>query len=237
MEHANDKHALEKTCYHCSMQEDDWVKNPFPANPFSTVFWASGILPFQFTPPPFSKPFPCAEKNACLESLQQFIQQHARCQIVGPHGSGKSTLLQELLKRYKNQGENVQYLFFNDQNRRVPSHLPFSKNTIFFVDGFEQLSCCHRYRLLLRAKRLVFTTHHPMWFVPILYRTEPQFTVFANIVSRLTADLPETLILLEEPVLRSLFEQSGGNFRSAFFELYDRWERKFAESHPMTASY
>jgi 7-cyano-7-deazaguanine synthase len=181
-------------------------------NPFSTKFWASGTIPFLFS-----------QRSENFDTLLEKMRHHPICQIVGPHGSGKSTLLLELLKRYeKNKDgitkDNVRYLFFNDQQRHVPGDLTF-RDSFFFVDGFEQLPITDQLRFLFRSKRLILTAHRPVWFVPVLYRTQPQFSVFVEIVRQLATDSPE------ESVLRTVYERSGGNFRNAFFELYDQWER------------
>ena len=180
-------------------------------NPFSTKFWASGVIPFQFS-----------ERSETLDSLLETAQQHRICQIVGPHGSGKSTLLQNLLKQYEESGKNVRYLFFNDQHRRVPGDITFQKNQTLFVDGFEQLRMRDWLWLFLRSKRLILTVHRPLWCIPVLYRTIPQFSVFVQIVRQIAPATPE------ESALRAVYERSGGNFRSAFFELYDRWEHNLA---------
>jgi len=68
------------------------------------------------------------------------------------------------------------------------------------------------------------TTHRPVWFIPILYRTTPQFSVFVQIVRQMVSESPE------EPVLRAVYERSGGNFRTAFFGLYDQWEKQHANT-------
>ena len=176
-------------------------------NPFSTKFWASGAIPFQFAEP---------EEN--IGVLLERTQQNPICQIIGPHGSGKSTLLLQLRKRYEESGEKIRYLFFNDQHRRLPGDIAFQEDLTFFADGFEQLRFRDQCRLLWRSERLILTLHRPVWFVPVLYRTRPQFSTFIQIVRQMVPNPPE------ESILRAVYEHSGGNFRSAFFELYDRWE-------------
>jgi len=178
-------------------------------NPFSTKYWASGAIPFQF-----------AEQEATLDTLLKQAYQRSFWQIVGPHGSGKSTLLLSLLKQYKKNGSDVCYLLFNYQQSRIPNNLTLSKDQILLIDGFEQLPLRNRLKLLLRSKRLILTVHYPVWFVPILYRTQPQFSVFVQLVRQLVPDPPE------ESTLRAVFDRSNRNFRTAFFELYDCWERE-----------
>ena len=177
-------------------------------NPFSTRFWVAGVLPFQFP-----------EHAETVGTLLEKSRQHTICQIVGPHGSGKSTLLLELLKRYEESGANVRSLFFNDQHRKLPSDLTFQKDQILFADGFEQLPLFHRLWLLFRSTRLILTTHRPVRLIPILYRTQPQFAVFVQIVRQLVSKAPD------ESALQAVYDCSGGNFRNAFFELYDQWEQ------------
>jgi len=176
-------------------------------NPFSTKFWSSGALPFQFSEP-----------DETVDTLLEKSQRLPICQIVGPHGTGKSTLLLELLKRYENVGESVRYLFFNDQQWHIPNYLPPQKDHIFFIDGIEQLSLWNQGRLLLRSKRSIITAHRSVLFVPILYRTKPQFSIFVQLVRQMLPNLPC------ESILRDVYDRSGGNFRNAFFELYDQWE-------------
>jgi len=173
-------------------------------NPFSTKFWTAGAIPFQFSQP-----------GESIDVLLEKMQRHPVCQIVGPHGSGKSTLLLELRKRYEASGENVRHLFFNDQQRHIPEEITFREDITFFVDGFEQLRFRDQCRLLFQSERLMMTRHRPIWFVPILYRTKPQFSIFVQIVGQMVPNPPE------ESVLRQVYERSGGNFRNAFFELYD----------------
>ena len=177
-------------------------------NPFSTTFWSPGVLPFQFSQPGVN----------LIALLKQSLKQPV-CQIVGPHGSGKSTLLLELLKLYKTRGANVAYLFFNDQHRQIPADLTFQNDHVYFVDGVEQLPFWKRFRLLTRMRRVIFTVHSPIWLVPILYQTTPLFSVFVQLVRHLAPDCPE------EPVLQEVYTRSGGNFRNAFFELYEFWEK------------
>ena len=173
-------------------------------NPFSTTFWASGAIPFLFS-----------DDGESVDALLEQARQYRFCQIVGPHGSGKSTLLLDLQKRLEKQGEHVRYLCFNDQQRRIPNDIAFTDNQTLLVDGYEQLLFRDRLKLRFWQARLILTVHHPVWFVPILYRTQPQFSIFGRLVRQMVAEPPE------ESVLRAVYDRSGGNFRSAFFELYD----------------
>jgi len=185
-------------------------------NPFSTKFWSAGMIPFQFLEQEEHSEKKPAVKN--LEALLSAAQAHRVCQIVGPHGSGKSALLQTLIKQYEKNGENVRYLLFNEEQRHLPDGFTFPENQLLIVDGFEQLLFRERLSLLLRSKRLIVTVHRPVWFVPVLYRTQPEFSIFVQLTRQLVPDPPE------ESILRAVYDRSGGNFRTAFFELYDYWE-------------
>ena len=155
-----------------------------------------------------------------MDTLLEKSRRYSICQIVGPHGSGKSTLLLQLLKRYKESGENVRYLLFNDQHRKFFDNFTFSKDQILFADGFEQLPMLRQLWLLVRSKRLILTSHHAVRFVPVLYRTQSQFSIFVQIVRQIASDVSDEL------ALRTVYERSSGNFRNAFFELYDQWEQR-----------
>jgi ABC-type cobalamin/Fe3+-siderophores transport system ATPase subunit len=169
-------------------------------NPFSTKFWSPGVFSFQFSEPG--------------ETLNTLLQKSLRlpiCQIVGQHGTGKTTLLLGLLKHYQEKGEKVRLLSFNDQHRRIPDDLSFQENQILFADGMEWLRFWDSFHLLFLSKRLIFTVHRPKLFIPILYRTKPQFSVFVQLVRQMKPDQPG------ESVLQKVYDRSGGNFRNAFF--------------------
>ncbi|MDR3233002.1 MAG: hypothetical protein LBT46_04965 [Planctomycetaceae bacterium] len=123
-------------------------------------------------------------------TLLEKIRQHRICQIVGPKGSGKSTLIQTL------------------------RHC--CGDSVCFLDGFEQLPFYRRFGYRLGWIRCVLCVHRPLWGIPVLYRTVPDFTVFRQLVSEL---YPQSRFDAE--TLRRVFSGSGGNFRTAFFELYD----------------
>ena len=161
------------------------------------------------------------ERDESIGTLLERVRRCPICQIVGPHGSGKSTLLLELRKQYEKSGEDVQYLCFNEQQRHIPTDLPFHRDQAFFVDGFEQLPLSNQFWLRFRSRRLILTVHRPVWFVPILYRTKPQFSVFMQMVLQMVQEPPA------ESVLRTVYERAGGNFRTAFFELYDLYESDY----------
>ncbi|MDR3182761.1 MAG: hypothetical protein LBT89_07565 [Planctomycetaceae bacterium] len=125
------------------------------------------------------------------DTLLQKIRQHRICQIVGPKGSGKSTLIQTL----RHHGGD----------------------SICFLDGFEQLPLYRRFGCRLGWIRCVLCVHRPLWGIPVLYRTVPDFTVFRQLVSEL---YPQSRFGAE--TLQQVFAAADGNFRTAFFELYEQ---------------
>lgn len=182
-------------------------------NPFATRFWTPGALPFEL------------ENGLYLESLAETVLSKSLVQIVGPHGSGKSTLLKSLARYFVQNQFVVNEAFLNDRQKKLSNDFfphTESTHTVFLLDGYEQLSFQKRFLLRIqpwqKTAGFVLTTHRPAWHVPVLYRTEARFERFRAIVGKLSAGLtfPQ-----DDAVLHDIFEQSGGNFRTAFFMLYD----------------
>lgn len=199
------------------------------ANPFSTRFWAAGAVPFHF-----------ADRDADTRNdvecrrLAGLVANRGLggpvTQIVGPHGSGKSTLLTALSRLFEERGYSVRRALLNDVRRQTPPDFrpkASDSKTVFLLDGYEQLSTLSRLRLRRRhwnrTAGLLWTTHRPAPFIPVLYRTVPRFAVFAMLVRRLTEN---TAFDCDESTLQSVFERAQGNFRDAFFELYDRFDSR-----------
>lgn len=188
-------------------------------NPFATRFWSPGILPFEF------------EDGFDLESLVKTVLSTPIVQIVGPHGSGKSTLLKSLVRYFERKNIVVKEAFLNDRQLKLPNDFlphPETRNTVFFLDGYEQLSLKKRFLLRIhpwqKTVGLVLTTHRPACLIPVLYRTETRFERFRNMVKRL---LSGSSFSLSEANLQDIFKRSKGNFRTAFFMLYDMFSDSF----------
>jgi energy-coupling factor transporter ATP-binding protein EcfA2 len=149
---------------------------------------------------PFSTTFWLAGKlpyrfreDESAEGLLGMIRHHRVCQIVGPKGSGKSTLVECLT----NSGKATE-------------------KPIHFLDGFEQLPFWRRCWYRFFGTGYVFIVHKPLWCVPVVYRTVAEFDVFRQIVAELYPNGFDT------ETLQNVFIESHGNFRTAFFALYDR---------------
>jgi energy-coupling factor transporter ATP-binding protein EcfA2 len=178
-------------------------------NPFSTKFWTPGAIPFLF------------DSGTDCDSLIQEMQEVQVCQIVGPHGSGKSTLLQTLKRRCEQRGISVRLAILTDKQRKLPPDFRQKKDdpkAFYFIDGLDQLSLWAQMTLYFRFNNFVFTRHRPLFRVPLLYRAEPRFETFVQLVSQLSP------ISIDESALRLIYSHAGGNFRNAFFELYDQLE-------------
>ncbi len=197
-------------------------------NPFSTKFWTPGTLPFEFDDDK-------VDAESLLERFFAMQNRHGIAQIVGPHGSGKSTLLASLGRAFRIRHFNVIQMTLHDRQRSLsPDFRPpgcrrnaVDRNIVFFLDGYEQLSLWMqtvvRLRCWNRAAGLILTTHTPApgifgGRIPILYRTVPRLDRFQNIVRRLTAG---TDFSVDEKTPTEIFHRHHGNFRNAFFELYD----------------
>ena len=171
------------------------------------------MIPFQF-----SEESGEGRERENIDTLVEKTRRHHIYQIAGPHGSGKSTLLLTLMNRYKDNGENVRHFVFNDQHREIPGDLTSQADQTFFIDGIEKLSYWKVFRLVTRLQRVIMTVHCPLSVLPVIYHTQPQFSTFVRIVRQLAPEMAE------ETILREVYDRSGGNFRTAFFELYDFWE-------------
>lgn len=193
------------------------------ANPFSTNRWIPGVFPYEFSPD--------GDGNAA-RLLDAVTKIGGIAQFVGPHGSGKSTLLETLARTATARGLDVRRALLNERNRRLPGDFrpgPDTTGTLFLLDGYEQLSLPARLRLRFRpwnrSAGLLWTAHRPALGIPVLHRTEARFEVFESLVRTLLADTP---IEPEPRLFQELFEKTNGNFRDAFFELYDIAEDKLS---------
>jgi ABC-type dipeptide/oligopeptide/nickel transport system ATPase component len=193
-------------------------------NPFSTKFWTPGTIPYQFS-----------EKEWDVSVLiEQKINYGSVMQIVGSHGSGKSTLLRTLLQHLEQRHFITRLEVLNDcQCKLPPDFLPIrhDQRMFYMIDGYEQLSFWEQIRLRFQnwglTGGLLLTTHKPALGIRVLYRTTSRFELFVKLVQELTKTYSEThSLLFETSVLREIYHRADGNFRTAFFELYDMVQEK-----------
>lgn len=161
-----------------------------------------------------------------MDTFYASKSRHRIAQIIGPHGSGKTTLLETLAKAFEIRGVAVVWSTLNDQRRRLSASFApgiGTPETVYFLDGYEQLSTVDRLRVRWQdwnhTVGLIWTTHKPAMLIPVLYQTIPRFERFRQIVEHLTA---ETRFSFDKAALYEVFQRHDGNFRNAFFELYDR---------------
>ncbi|MDR1923868.1 MAG: hypothetical protein LBQ66_05800 [Planctomycetaceae bacterium] len=202
---------------------------PSNHNPFSTCNWLPGKIEYIF------------ESGIDLSKLAERLMEVGKiAQIAGQHGTGKSTLLESLSKYLNQRDINVQKITLNNENKKLHTKFqpPSAKNktdTVYILDGFEQLSLLAKIRLRFlkwhNCGGLIFTTHKPVKFVPILYQTVPNQNIFENIVANL---IKESNFTIEKDNVKKIFQYTKGNFRNAFFMLYDLYEESELDAQQMT---
>jgi hypothetical protein len=199
------------------------VSETFPAsNPFSTRFIRPGALPYHFP----------AGEGGIDALVSRLRSNHWIGEIVGPHGSGKSTLLASLLPALQPQLPGIVSFSLHDGQRKLP--MSFAQITassdggpqLVVVDGYEQLSRWHRWRLLRRCKRrgcgLLVTSHTPIG-LPTLYSTCTTLELATGVIRQL---LPKHDHFITDADIRQCFAERTGNLREALFALYDMYERR-----------
>ncbi|MDR1053546.1 MAG: hypothetical protein LBL39_05170 [Planctomycetaceae bacterium] len=190
----------------------------YRSNPFSACKWQAGAIDYIF------------DSGVDIRGiLERLTVAGGVGQIVGEHGSGKSTLLESLAKYLTKNGLFVQKIQLNSTKKNLPEDflLSFQKdtNTIYILDGYEQLSLLTRIRLRLNNLRntggFIFTTHKPAMFIPIIYKTIARAEIFQNLVHNL---IKNNNFQIDNKQIEKIFKESKGNFRNGFFKLYDLFE-------------
>ncbi|MDR2621709.1 MAG: ATP-binding cassette domain-containing protein [Dysgonamonadaceae bacterium] len=210
------------------MNESDVKTSTFTvSNPFSTKFWSPGAIPYLFDE---------QEKWDINTLIGEKFELGLVMQIVGSHGSGKSTLLRTIMRSLEQQHFTIRFEVLNDRQRKLSSDfLPIrhEKRMFYMIDGYEQLSLWEQFRLRFQhwslTGGLLLTTHKPVLGIRVLYKTTPRFELFVKLVQELTKTSPaiySDLFSLGTTELREIYQRAGGNFRTAFFELYDIVQEK-----------
>jgi len=193
------------------------------SNPFATRYTRPGLLSWQ----------PLADAPEVL--LQRLERLGGRGAICGPHGSGKSTLLRHLAAAAAGRGWQTRLIGLRskaDLGRALAAIVAAAGRGHWLgIDSWEKLGPAGRPLAWLAAQRggqIVVTTHQPPDHWPVLVNIRPDEKTFRQLVARLLRQADGGLIssdAFDPPQLSGIFRRHQGNFREAFFELYDRFEQ------------
>jgi energy-coupling factor transporter ATP-binding protein EcfA2 len=209
------------------------------SNPFSSCFVRPGAIRYRFDLSDLAQSN-CedADEVALLELERRFELGGRMGEIVGPHGSGKSTLLAALLQRWKSEKRSVRSFVLHDRAGRLPVRLghidePRPVDTVV-VDGVEQLTLWHRWRLIRfcrRSRKSLLVTSHRSVGLPLLLLA----TTDSRLVGRLVKDLLDCHLGRPNPdwvgavftseKIEAVYRANRENVRETFFELYDLYEK------------
>jgi energy-coupling factor transporter ATP-binding protein EcfA2 len=193
-------------------------------NPFATRHVKPGAIPYLF-----------AEGDSLERMIARFEANDCRGQIVGPHGSGKSTLLATLSPALETRGYELVMFQLRSGQRALPTRLAATRSKrerqadkrarrIIIVDGYEQLSRWHGWRLrrhCVRRKLGLLVTTHRACRLPLVVEMRPTLATAQKLFSRL---LSEGDNLLTSSDVATMFARHDGNLRETLFGLYDLYE-------------
>lgn len=198
------------------------------ANPFSTRFTRPGAIEFSSD---------LVQSHRLVETLAKATGRSNTFQIVGPHGCGKTTLTIAIASQLAQQGTETLWLTIRgnskpDQVRfdRYLSCLDANENPdVLVIDGIESVNAFQRNCILREvgkhAWRVILTTHRALWRIPVLTTLSPSLEVFEDLCSRLIcSDLANWNKEDWRPRIETAYGNANGDFREAFFELYDQYE-------------
>ena len=191
-------------------------------NPFATRFTRPGSLDF-------------IEDDLRVDELsQRLLEIRDPCQIVGPHGSGKTSLTIAIAKRlFKNSIRSRWITFrreryFSSPSSKHEDYLPEQKpvestdREILFIDGIEGLGLLQRFfalrKLKSRRTQLVLTAHQKLSGYPVLATVHPKLETFRKLARKLHPTTDSTW----QTKVDAAFADAEGDFREAFFLLYDQ---------------
>lgn len=190
------------------------------SNPFSSRYVRPGAVPFFFP------------QGGSLQELIHRLQQTGwRGQILGAHGSGKSALLAELIPAIQKTGRRTALYELHQGCRSLPAPLPPPSETdqplVVLVDGYEQLSRWHRFRLRRQCRQsgfgLIVTSHRSVG-LPDLIHLRPIVDLAQRIVQWL---LRGSSLTITPEETAAAYHAHHGNLREMLFALYDLWEQRF----------
>ena len=156
-------------------------------------------------------------ENFSWEALETTLSKwDGRGAIIGPEGHGKTTLLTQWAHRRTMAGDDVVFLKMAEAQRRLTEtqRREVAGGGWVFVDSAEQLGWLgwrELLRLARHAEALIISTHQP-GRLPTLFacRTCPE--LLAELVAELNGERPDCA---------ALWQDHGGNVRTALRQLYD----------------
>jgi hypothetical protein len=192
-------------------------------NPFCTRRIRPGAMPFLF-----------AAGQSADAMVARLGENAWRGQIVGPHGAGKSSLLAALISAIQQTGRHVLWIELHDGQRRLPGGFrelqQLSPPAVVLIDGYEQLSRWHRFRVRRRCRignlGLLVTAHHSVG-LPEMFRTSVDLESAWQVVEQLQRGY-RPLVTRED--LAQRLRQRGQDLREALFDLYDLYHRRNPQS-------
>lgn len=203
-------------------------------NPFSSTRIQPGALTYLENEP--------SQGNSLHSIVENWQVRPRTTQIVGPHGCGKTAFTVELAKRlWQREGVRSTWLTLRKkgpfsfpvcksddyqsetQNPKFGSH-GSSTIPLYFIDGIECLSTLQRLVTLQafgKRRQIVITTHQVLPGYPVLFRVSPQWETFQKLCDSLVDSNwhPDW-----QSKVRQAFDQCHGNYREAFFRLYDHYD-------------
>ena len=188
-------------------------------NPFATCNVQPGAIQFRFP------------EDISADVLANQLKCNGwRAQIIGQHGSGKSTLLKSLVPILESLGREIVLIECRFRQRSLPeSILPISRwtpETLFVVDGFEQLSFWARKWFIWKCRKAgcgLLVTAHESCGLLTLYLVDSEIATIQSIVQQLQLGYP---FAISSDRVIDLFTEHQGNTRELFFRLYDLYEKE-----------
>ena len=174
-----------------------------------------------------------------LDILAKQVQETRLLQIVGPHGCGKSTLAYRLAIRSMKKFASVHSVILRPGNRvwtkpevqwnfqrPFDSFVENDQNKLVIVDGIEAIGWITRQvfirQLVSQNCNLLLTTHRNLWGIKTLVKLAPSVEHFCSIANELQEEYEKQI---SDAVLRKAFFDNRGNYRDAFWQLYDVWDK------------
>ena len=190
-----------------------------PTNPFSTRFTRPGTVP----------PLDPTGRPVAIEPLvDRLLAGPAAMSITAPHGHGKTSLLVALFQELRRRGTPtilVRVRSLRDAWTATVAAARAAPGTVLGIDGCDRLprSANRVVAAVARRRRLrlVITTHREGG-LPVLLRCETSPALLAALVTR----LPDHGGRITTGDIDDAFRRHSGDVREAFYDLYDRFERR-----------